>query len=191
VTTVTTDRLVLRPFGAEDVEAHARLYDDPEVTRWLGDGPWLGEVARAHSRKTLERFAEEWARHGWGVWAVTDRATGEVMGQCGFKYLQLDPPGAPPEVELLYALERRHWGRGLASEAAAAAVAHGFGALALPRIVAVARPDNHPSRAVLEKLGLVFERELVFAGIPAVCYGLSRAAYLARGSDAPAGRAAS
>jgi hypothetical protein len=44
---------------------------------------------------------------------------------------------------------------------------------------------------VLEKLGLVFERELVFAGIPAVCYGLSRAAYLARGSDAPAGRAAS
>lgn len=190
MTILTTDRLVLRPFGAEDVEAHARLYDDPEVTRWLGDGPWLGEAARARSRKTLERFAEEWAKHGWGVWAVTDRATGEVMGQCGLRYLQLDPPGAPPEVEVLYALERRQWGRGLASEAAAAALAHGFGALGLPRIVAVTRPDNHPSRAVLEKRGFVVERELVLAGIPAVCYGQSRAAYLARGSNAPAGRAA-
>jgi RimJ/RimL family protein N-acetyltransferase len=179
MTILTTPRLLLRPFGAGDAEAHARLYDDPDVTRWLGDGPWLGPAARARSRATLERFAEGWAARGWGVWAVTDRATGEVMGQCGLKQLQLEPEGAA-EVEVLYALERRHWGRGLASEAARAALDHGFAALALPRIVAVARPDNRPSRAVLEKLGLRHERDLTLAGIPAVYYAQSRAAHLAR-----------
>ncbi len=189
MTTLTTNRLVLRPFGADDAEAHARLYDDPEVTRWLGDGPWLGEAARARSRSSLERFAEGWARHGWGVWAVTDRASGELIGQCGLKHLQLDPAPAPPEVEVLYALERRHWGHGLASEAAAAALDHGFGALALLRIVAVARPDNRPSRAVLEKLGLRYERDLVLGGIAAVCYAQSREAHLARGARVSAGRA--
>lgn len=186
MTTVTTDRLVLRPFTPADAEAHARLYDDPEVTRWLGDGPWLGEAARARSRKTLERFAEDWAQRGWGVWAVTDCASGEVMGQCGLRPLVVDA-GAAPEVEVLYAFERRHWGRGLASEAAAAALAHGFGALALPRIIALARPDNQPSRAVLEKLGLAYERDVTFAGIPAVYYALNRDAYLARPRGAAVG----
>jgi RimJ/RimL family protein N-acetyltransferase len=179
MTILTTPRLLLRAFGAGDAEAHARLYDDPEVTRWLGDGPWLGAAARARSRATLERFAEGWATHGWGVWAVVDRATGEVMGQCGLKPLELEP-GGPAEVEVLYALERRHWGRGLASEAARAALDHGFTALALPRIVAVARPDNRASRGVLEKLGLRYERDLTLGGIPAVCYAQSRAAHLGR-----------
>jgi [ribosomal protein S5]-alanine N-acetyltransferase len=185
MTILTTPRLLLRPFGPGDAEAHARLYDDPEVTRWLGDGPWLGDAARARSRATLVRFAEGWAANGWGVWAVTDRASGDVMGQCGLKHLKI-APGAPPEVEVLYALERRHWGRGLASEAAGAALDHGFGVLALPRIVAVARPDNIASRAVMEKLGLRYERDLDLFGIPAVCYAQSRAAHLAH-LGAPAG----
>ena len=188
MTTLTTERLVLRPFGAGDAEAHARLYEDPEVTRWLGDGPWLGEVARARSTRSLERFMDGWAKHGWGVWAVTERATGQVLGQCGLNHLRLGPPDAAPEVEVLYALERRAWGRGFASEAAAAALAHGFGVLALPRIVAVTRPDNRGSRAVLEKIGLAFERELSLFERPAVCYGLSRPGYLARGVNAPASR---
>lgn len=179
MTTLATARLILRPFVPGDAETHARLYGDPEVTRWLGDGPWVGEAARVRSRTALERFAETWATHGWGVWAVTDRASGDVMGQCGLKPLVVDP-GAAPEVEVLYAFERRYWGRGLASEAAGAALAHGFGPLALPRIIAVARPDNRPSRAVLEKLGLVHERDVTLAGIPAAYYALNRDAYLAR-----------
>jgi len=168
VTTLATDRLVLRPFGAGDAEAHARLYGDPEVTRWLGDGPWHGEAA------------EHWTAHGWGVWAITDRRTGEVMGQCGLNHLQLGPEGTAPDVEVLYALEQRYWGRGFASEAAARALGHGFETLGLARVVAVARPDNHGSRAVMEKIGLVHEGPVVVSGIPAVCYAQSRAGHLAR-----------
>jgi ribosomal-protein-alanine N-acetyltransferase len=178
VTTLTTDRLVLRPFGAGDAEAHARLYANPEVTRWLGDGPWYGEVAHARSTLSLQRFAEHWATHGWGVWAVTDRYTGRVMGQCGLKYLQLGPESTPPDVEVLYALEPRYWGRGFASEAAGKALQHAFEALALARVVAVARPDNHGSRAVMDKIGLIHEGPVVVAGLPAVCYAQSRAGHL-------------
>lgn len=180
MTTLATDRLALRPFGAGDAEAHARLYADPEVTRWLGDGPWSGEGARARSALSLRRFAEHWEAHGWGVWAITDRKTGEVMGQCGLKYLQLGPEGAPPDVEVLYALEQRHWGRGFATEAAGRALRHGFETLGQPRIVAVARPDNRGSRAVMEKIGLIHEGPVVVSGIRAVCYAQSRAGYLAR-----------
>ena len=186
MTTLATDRLVLRPFGVGDAEAHARLYGDPEVTRWLGDGPWYGEAARARSSRSLQRFAEHWAAHGWGVWAITDRRTGEVMGQCGLNPLQLGPEGTPPDVEVLYALEQRYWGRGFASEAAARALGHGFEVLGLDRVVAVARPHNHGSRAVMEKIGLVHEGPVVLAGIPAVCYAQSRAGHLARVAAAKA-----
>jgi len=180
MTSLATDRLVLRPFDAGDAEAHARLYADPEVTRWLGDGPWYGEAARERSALSLRRFAEHWDAHGWGVWAVTDGRTGEVMGQCGLKYLQIGPEGTPPDVEVLYALAPRFWGRGFASEAAGRALSHGFETLALGRVVAVARPDNYGSRAVMEKIGLVHEGPVVLSGIPAVCYAQSRAGYLAR-----------
>lgn len=182
MTTLATERLVLRPFGAGDAEAHARLYADPEVTRWLGDGPWHGEVARARSTLSLQRFAEHWTAHGWGVWAITDRRSGEVMGQCGLKYFQLGPEGTPSDVEVLYALEQRHWGRGVASEAAGRVLDHAFGPLALGRVVAVARPDNRGSRAVMEKIGLVHEGPVMVSGISAVCYAQSRAGYLARGA---------
>ena len=168
--TLATDRLVLRPFGVGDAEAHARLYGDPEVTRWLGDGPWYGEAARARSSRSLQRFAEHWTAHGWGIWAITDRRTGEVMGQCGLNPLQLGPEGTPPDVEVLYALEQRYWGRGFASEAAARALGHGFEALGLDRVVAVK----------VEKIGLVHEGPVVVAGILAVCYAQSRAGHLAR-----------
>lgn len=178
--TLTTERLVLRPFGAGDAEAHARLYADPEVTRWLGDGPWYGEAARARSSLSLQRFAEHWTAHGWGVWAMTDRQTGQVMGQCGLKYLQLGPEGTPPDVEVLFALEQCYWGRGFASEAAGRALRYGFETLGLDRVVAVARPHNHRSRAVLEKIGLVHEGPVAVSGLPAVCYAQSRAGYLAR-----------
>ena len=184
MTTLATDRLVLRPFGAEDAEAHARLYADPEVTRWLGDGPWYGEAARARSSLSLQRFAEHWLAHGWGVWAIADRRTGAVMGQCGLKYLQLGPAGSPPDVEVLYALEQRYWGRGFASEAAGRALGHGFETLGLARIVAVARPDNHGSRGVMEKIGLLHEGPVMVSGIPAVCYAQSRAGHLARAAAA-------
>ncbi|HLF49323.1 MAG TPA: GNAT family N-acetyltransferase, partial [Methylomirabilota bacterium] len=112
-----TARLTLRPFTADDAEAHARLYADPEVTRYLGGAAAAAQHPKERSARTIEAFLRHWEEHGFGVWAVRERESGIVIGQCGLKYLPVTP-GAAPDVEVLYALERRCWGRGLAAEAA-------------------------------------------------------------------------
>jgi ribosomal-protein-alanine N-acetyltransferase len=174
---IETARLTLRPFTLLDVPDHARLYRDPEVTRYLGGGPVPPEDVPGRSRQVVEAFVAHWKDHGFGVWAVIDRASGRLIGQCGLKHLP-----ESPEIEALYALERARWGGGLASEAAGAALHHGFTAVGLPRIVAVTRPDNHASRRVMEKLGMRYEGELlVYGGIRALCYAITREQYRARG----------
>jgi RimJ/RimL family protein N-acetyltransferase len=170
-----TARLLLRRFTEADAPAHAALYADPAVTRYLAGGPFDAATARLRSARALEKFAQHWDAHGFGPWAVVDPASGQLLGQCGLLHL---PDGS--DVELLYALARRAWGRGLAVEAGRAALDHGFGALGLGRVVAVTRPD-HRSRRVMEKLGMRQETDREVFGMHAVCYALSADAYRATG----------
>lgn len=166
MTELTTERLRLRPFMAEHGEPHARLYADPEITKWLSDGPWPGPEARARSERAVRRFMAHWRDYGYGVWAVEDRATGRFFGQCGLNTLESD------EVEILWALEQRAWGNGYATEAARAALAYGFDVVRLDRIVALARPQNGPSRRIMDKLGMRWEKDVDAFGRPAVYYAV-------------------
>ena len=178
-----TARLVLRPFGPEDGPAHTSLYGDPEVTRFLPRGPFGPAEAVERSRGALDRFIAHWREHGFGVWAVLDRATGAIIGQCGLAHVP-----ELGEVELLYALARDRWGQGLAPEAGRAALAHGFRDLGLGRIVALTRAENRNSRRVMDKLGLTFERPVHVFGLDAVCYAISRESFLAGAAPLPAPR---
>jgi RimJ/RimL family protein N-acetyltransferase len=147
-----TPRRRLRPFTEGDTPAHLALYEDLEVTRQLGGGPFLGDQVAVRSRR-----------------AVEDLATGRFLGQCGLN--TVDELG---EIEVLYALERAAWGQGLATEAARTAVAYGFTEARLARIIAVTRPEHARSRRVLEKLGMRYERDVDVFGIHAVLYALGR-----------------
>jgi RimJ/RimL family protein N-acetyltransferase len=167
-----TRRLRLRPFSPEDAADHLRLYRDPEVTRMLGGGPFDEETARVRSASALERFRQSWAEHGFGVWALIDRASGRLIGQCGLLHLP-----ESPDIEILYLLERDHWGRGLAAEAAREVLRHAFEDLKLPRIVAVTRPEHMASRRVMEKLGMRQEADRDVFGLHAVCYTISPEAF--------------
>ena len=139
-----TARLVLRPLHPEDLaEHHARLGADAAVT-------WH-HCARSpeESQTVLGHRVEHWRRHGFGLWAVRDRESGEFLGEAGLQHLE-----DTGEVELGYYLARAAWGRGVATEAGEAALRHGFEALGLERILAVVRPENEGSKRVLAKLGL-------------------------------------
>jgi ribosomal-protein-alanine N-acetyltransferase len=164
-----TARLRLRPFTEADGPAHLALYQDPEVTRPLGGGPFAGDQIALRSGRAVEKFVRHWAEKGYGVFAVEDLTTGRFLGQCGLN--TIDELG---EVEVLYALEQAAWGRGLATEAARAALDYGFGEARLRRIVAVTRPEHARSRHVLEKLGMRYERDVQVFGIHAVLYALAR-----------------
>jgi ribosomal-protein-alanine N-acetyltransferase len=168
VTTLETPRLRLRPFTLDDLGAHASLYADPEITRWLSDGPWHGDAARERSERAVRRFVSHWSACGYGVWAVEERATGRFLGQCGLNTL----PGG--EVEILWAIAREAWGRGLASEAARAALDYAFGVVGLERVIALARPQNGPSRRIMVKLGMRWEKDVEAFGAPAVYYAIER-----------------
>lgn len=178
MTVVQTERLTLRPFTDEDAPAHVALYADPDVTRFLPGGPFAPDAVAARSARSRARFAEHWAQYGWGVWAVVDRATGGLIGHCGLNHLP-----EHPDVEVLYALSRAAWGRGLATEAAGAALAHGFGAVGLPRIVAVTKPEHVASRRVMERLGMAYEADVDLFGMHLVCYALSREGWRAGRAD--------
>jgi ribosomal-protein-alanine N-acetyltransferase len=168
--TLSTARLRLRPFAPADADDHRRLYADVEVTRYLGNGPFLGAEAEARSRRALEHFVAHWTARGFGVWAVLEQASGRFVGQCGLNVLP-----DRPEVEVLYAFERAVWGRGYATEAARAALDYGFAVAGLDRIVAVARPENLASRHVLDKLGMRYHGEVEVYGVRAAYYVTTRA----------------
>lgn len=115
-----TPRLRLRPHAASDFEAVAKLWADPEVTRHISGRP----ATREESWARMLRYAGLWTLCGFGYWAVEDRATGAFLGDVGFADFQrtIDPP--PPALpEIGWVLAPHAHGRGVATEAAGAALA--------------------------------------------------------------------
>ena len=173
-----TLRLRLRPFTLHDHAAHASIYSDPAVMQYMPRGPLTPAEAQEASFAVLTQFVAHWDRHAFGVWAVTEKTTGTLLGQCGLRFLP-----ELQEVEVLYLLARAHWGQGLASEAARAALAYGFDQANLERIIALTKPANTASRRVMEKLGMQYEKPLRIFHLDAVYYAITRHAWQRRPTE--------
>lgn len=181
VPTLTTDRLVVRPFAFEDLGALHRLAGgdsadaQPALPASTGAAGGAGLDGLSRRRRWLEWTILSYgelaglAQPPYGDRAVVLRASGELIGQVGYvpSYMpfgQLGEPfrGAPgvysPEVGLFWAIATPHRGRGYAAEAARALIAHAFGALSLGRIVATTEHANLASQAVMRKLGMTILR---------------------------------
>ena len=157
-----TGRLVLRPFAASDVDAYAAIRAKPEVVSMLPGGAEAGARARADAERLVSAWAG--AQPGAAPWAVEARENGRLLGHLGLRPL----PELGGETELLYMLDSGYWGRGLATEGGAAALRDAFGPLGLRRVIALARPENAASLAVMRKLGMRREAEVQVFGVRAV-----------------------
>jgi len=150
---VETERLRLRQWrAADDLPALATLNAEPEVMRWVAPNrPLLAEESAA----LLERIEAHWREHGYGLWAVEPRDEPDP-GCIGFTGLAIPSflPDVLPAVEVGWRLHPAWWGRGLATEAAHAAIAYGVEALALRRVVSIIDAANTRSLRVAEKLGM-------------------------------------
>ena len=167
---IETERLLLRQFTPADLELYTeRIFADPDVTRFL---PKRDISPRERAGRVLKYFGEHWQKHGFGDWAVTAKADGELMGHCGLNFVP-----EVGEVEVEYALAKAYWGRGIASEAARASLKFGFETLRLPRIIALADPQNIASWRVMEKVGLTYQKEVFFFGMQLVYYQIERGEY--------------
>jgi ribosomal-protein-alanine N-acetyltransferase len=158
---VNTARLRLEPLGAQNEAQLRRLLQDDRVAATLGGVRSDADVA-AHAA----RHAAHWQEHGFGYWALRDRATGAFVGRGG---LQRRVVAGSEEVEVGWAIVPERWNEGLATELAEAAVQQAE-RLGLPSIVAFTQPENGASRRVMEKAGFRYERDIVHADLPHVLY---------------------
>ena len=153
-----TQRLLLRCFHIADIDAMAEVFGDPEVMRF-GPGPQSRDWVQTWLRGCLEDYHCKW---GFGLWAVVHKPDLRVIGFCGLT--RFDDIDGQVEIEIGYRLARAYWGRGLATEAAAAVREYAFSVLVLPRLVAIIDPCNGPSIRVAQKTGLQYEKEVLFRG---------------------------
>ena len=160
----TTERFELRLLVPEDAEPLQRLYGDPEAMRYVG------AEGRARTPEQtaagVGRLIGHQQQHGFSLWAVTERATGEVVGVAGLVLEDFEGP----DVEVVYELQRDAWGRGIATEVARACLDVAFGQLELRRVVALAYPENAPSVRVMQKIGMAPDGEVEAYGRRMVRY---------------------
>jgi RimJ/RimL family protein N-acetyltransferase len=145
---IHTERLTLRPWREADREPFAAMCADSRVMEYF-ESP----LTRDESERAILRMNAHIAEHGFGFWAVEERASGAFAGMNGLKRTDFEA-AFTPAVELGWRLRHGAWGRGFASEAARACLAFAFQELKLPDVVAIAAIRNLRSRAVMERIGM-------------------------------------
>jgi ribosomal-protein-alanine N-acetyltransferase len=162
IPTLTTARLRLRPFTAQDADALYRILHEEGVLRYF-------PRPEPPPQEWVEHFVADqlgrWERDGFGLWAAELRATRKLIGWAGLQDLP-----ETDEIEVGYLLGKAHWGQGLATEAALASLEYGFETLKLRQIVAIVHRENLASQRVVEKLGLRRDCEAEYWGMPAFRY---------------------
>ena len=139
----------------EDAEDMLAYVSDSEVARHTTWEPYDSvEQATGFLRFVIECYE----RGEPANWGVVLRESGRLIGMCGFMAGSWEPEYA--SASLGYAIAREHWGRGLTPEAVRAAIAFGFGELALNRIEARCIAENTTSERVMQKAGLSYEGTL-------------------------------
>ena len=190
-----TPRLILRRLRASDEPDLVALDSDHEVMRYVGSPAGVKTPAETAARaRERIRVAANGEQEPLGFWAIEAREDAAFLGLGALLPMPAPMAGGSAagenesirgdvriggDVEIAYRLAGRAWGRGLATEAAGALVAHALGSVGLPRVVAVTYPENQASQRVLDKLG--FERRgfLDYKGVRTTYHVLSRAAWAA------------
>lgn len=155
--TLETGRLLLRRFTLDDAAFILLQLNEPSWHRFIGDkGVRTLDDARKYLRDGPLAMYE---RTGAGLLLMTLKSSGAPMGMCG-----LIKRDALEDTDIGFALLPAFWGDGYAVEAATAVMRFGREVLGLRRIVAITSPDNVRSIALLERIGLRFERGIRLAG---------------------------
>jgi ribosomal-protein-alanine N-acetyltransferase len=170
--TLETERLTLRSFREEDIDAMAQLFANPDFMRFS-----LGVFTK---RKQTVAFIEKvmgWDRAGIpSQFAVMPRGEEAIIGYCGFFY---HPEQGIQDIEIGYRLHPDYWNRGLITEAARAVRDHAFRDWELSRVISLIHPENAPSRRVAEKNGMKVERKITIRGFPTLVFAVTREQWLA------------
>lgn len=143
-----SERLIFREWQDSDRDAFARMNADPIVMQYLPRS--LDEKS---SNKLVDRFQKHFDEHGFGLYAVEIKESGEFAGFIGLQTVDFKA-AFTPAVEIAWRLDYGVWGHGYASEGAQAVLDHGLKKLKIKKIVAFTVPENARSIHLMEKIGL-------------------------------------
>lgn len=166
-----TPRLSLQRLEESHLAGLRRMDADESVMEMLG-----GVRSEVETRAYVQEQVQHWITHGFGWWAVFERASGDFVGRGGIRRIELE---GRDEVEVGYALLPAYWGRGLATELACAGAAAAFDVLGLERLVAITLPANAASQRVLEKIGLQRAGLVRHKGLEHMLFETTRSDWLA------------
>lgn len=166
---IVTDRLVLRRFRLDDAKALFAVIGDHVAMQYY---PRTFEYSDA--LEWIDRNLRRYAEHGFGLYAVVLKETGEMIGDCGIVRQHVE---GQPALEVGYHLRRDQWGKGYATEAANACLRYAFTRLGAQKVISLIRPENVPSRRVAERNGMKAEREVIHYDLPHLVYAITREEY--------------
>lgn len=146
-----TRRLLLREMTPDDVQALHAVLSDPIAMQH-----YPTPLDQTRTASWIDWNLQNYAQHGFGLWAVVDKMQQRLVGDCGLTIQWVDGVG---ELEVGYHILRSHWGQGLATEAATACRDYAFDRLGQGRLIAWMHPSNIASRRVAEKLGMTLEKQ--------------------------------
>lgn len=147
-----TDRLILRMFTPKDISQYATICADSDVMRYIGKGDVL---SKEDAWWEIAGFLGHWEIKGYGIWAVEEKHSGELIGRVGFLY-----PEGWPGFEIGWLLRRESWGKGYATEAARIALEFGRNGKFDEKIISLVYPTNTRSIRVVEKIGGRFDKTI-------------------------------
>ncbi len=153
--TLETERLLLRPFTLEDLEAFYLLATDPVILRYTGD-PGVKSLEEART-VLVERPLADYRKYGYGRLACVHKQTGGVIGFSGLKYLD-----DLQEVDVGYRFLPAFWGVGLATESAQAVLDDGLTRLNLAHVIGLVDEENVASVRVLRKIGMTYTGKIEY-----------------------------
>jgi RimJ/RimL family protein N-acetyltransferase len=163
-----TPRLLLRPPRMEDFDAWALFLEDEEATRYIG-----GTQVRATAWRTFMGMCGCWYMTGIAMFSVIEKSSGKWVGRLGPWY-----PEGWPAPEVGWGIVREHWGKGYASEGAAAAMNYAFDVLGWEKVIHCIHVDNLASQGVARKLGSTYQRPVTmphpFENTPVHAWGQTR-----------------
>jgi [ribosomal protein S5]-alanine N-acetyltransferase len=161
-----TDRLLLRKFTLNDVDALEKVIGDPVAMEY-----YPAPFSRRQVEEWIIRNMRRYEKDGCGLWAMAVRSSGELIGDCGCGVQQVE---GVSEMEVAYHTRRDLWGNGFATEAAHACMDYAFNKLGVRRVISMIRPENYRSRRVAEKNGMLPEKVVFWHGYDHCIYARQR-----------------
>lgn len=143
---VETRRLFMREINGADFEALCKILQDDDAM-FAYEGGFSDEEVQSWINRQVARYE----KYGFGLWAAVEKASGEVIGQCG---LSMQEFNGSDVLEVGYLFQRAYWHKGYATEAARACIEYAFDVLNEDKISCIIRDINLPSVRVAERLGM-------------------------------------